>query len=709
MQLYSIIDKNGRRYAVLGRSTVELLTEYLRRSGSIGDLKALDELDREYSKLLADTACSPELDALRDCIFTAARDRTTLKENAGSTASDALTDTERQELAKVKGLIDNNLFTYFFQPIIRADTGEIFAYEALMRAKVHKDVTPFHILKYAELTGRLAEIEQYTFTNVLRFISENKQLFTGKLVFINSMPSVKLAPEKVRGIDKALEELSDTIVVEMTENSQFNDSDLNEVKDRYHRMGIRIAVDDYGTGYSNISNLLRYTPNFVKIDRVLLSSIQNNPNKKHFVREIVDFCHDNGITALAEGVETFDELRTVILLGVDLIQGFYTARPSEDIVSSLPFGIRSEILACSEERSTGRLAKVYTAYDGERVLLDKLAKDEYNCVLLGNGSKDATFIITGHSHPDDCIRVMTADGFRGKIVLDSAHINGRLQEPCIDIGSDNDVEIAVNGENTLNTGGIRVPASSRTFFTGAGAVSIELGNSDYYGIGGDLASAHGELVFDLDALVKISSSSHSGVCIGSGLGGKITIKRGAYVLEAHGGDGVCIGAFSGSSKLCISNCDIEAKAAGADNVIIGSLSSDADIDISAASLRCSGYSTNISAFGTVNGKNAAVNIRNASIRIDLKGNSLTACGSLEGGSDVRISGCTFRASCSGPGALLFGSRNGGTKLSILDSDAKTELSSGLGKCIIAEEKDIECARGICSVTMDGKEYDRIIY
>ena len=119
-------------------------------------------------------------------------------------------------------------------------------------------------------------------------------------------------------------------------------------------MGIRIAVDDYGSGYSNVSNLLRYMPNYVKIDRSLLSDIQNSPKKRHFVREIIQFCHDNDIMALAEGIETAEELHTVILLGADLIQGYYTARPAPEIIDSIPHDIKQMIIRYHQEHEDGR-------------------------------------------------------------------------------------------------------------------------------------------------------------------------------------------------------------------------------------------------------------------------------------------------------------------------------------------------------------------
>ena len=134
-----------------------------------------------------------------------------------------------------------------------------------------------------------------------------------------------------------------SVVVELTEQSEISDSELDHMKATYERMGIETAVDDYGTGYSNVSNLLRYTPNYVKIDRALLSGIQDSPQKQHFVRDIIEFSHNNGILALAEGVETTEELKTVIMLGADLVQGYYLAMPGKDMVQSISSMVVDEI------------------------------------------------------------------------------------------------------------------------------------------------------------------------------------------------------------------------------------------------------------------------------------------------------------------------------------------------------------------------------
>ena len=255
-----------------------------------------------------------------------------------------LSDEEKAMLAEVEKVISENRFDYHFQPIVNASDGSVYSYEALMRPKSDMKLSPYHILKYAGLTGRLNDIERATFLNVLGRIDSDKEAFRGRRVFINSIPKTKLDTEDFRCVGELMMKHSDTVVVELTENAEFDDHELLSLQERYRNMDIKIALDDYGTGYSNVQNLLRYDPNFVKIDRMLVSEIQNSPEKRHFVREIIGFCHDNGIMALAEGIETSEELRTVILLGIDLIQGFYTARPSAEIIDNIPIDIRKEIM-----------------------------------------------------------------------------------------------------------------------------------------------------------------------------------------------------------------------------------------------------------------------------------------------------------------------------------------------------------------------------
>lgn len=256
----------------------------------------------------------------------------------------SLSEEEQHDALVVQNILDDNRIIYHFQPIVDARTAKVFAYEALMRADVTPYLAPPVVLRYADFCGRLYDVERATFMNVIKSMRDHQKILSdGRKIFINSIPGQMLREEDLKVIEDYVGDHPDSIVVEFTEHSEMDGETLTRTKKICGRLHIDTAVDDYGTGYSNVSNLLRYTPRYVKIDRALISGIEDSPQKKHFVREIIEFSHDNGITALAEGVETSEELKTVIRLGVDLIQGYYTGRPSAEMVQSIDSNVVDEI------------------------------------------------------------------------------------------------------------------------------------------------------------------------------------------------------------------------------------------------------------------------------------------------------------------------------------------------------------------------------
>ena len=265
----------------------------------------------------------------------------------------SLTEEEEKEAQVVMQIIIENKISYHFQPIVDARTGKIFSYEALMRADAIPYLPPPVILRYSEFFGKLYDVERLTFSNVIKEMKRHKAtLSDGKKVFINSIPGHMLSDNDMKILEEFVSTMPGSVVVELTERSEISDEELDHMKSIYDKIGVETAVDDYGTGYSNVANLLRYTPNYVKIDRALLAGIEESPQKQHFVRDVIEFAHDNGIVALAEGVETNEELRTVINLGVDLLQGYYLALPDKDMIQSIDSNVVDEIKRYSKLRDS---------------------------------------------------------------------------------------------------------------------------------------------------------------------------------------------------------------------------------------------------------------------------------------------------------------------------------------------------------------------
>ncbi|MGN1135951.1 MAG: EAL domain-containing protein, partial [Oscillospiraceae bacterium] len=245
-------------------------------------------------------------------------------------------------------LIKKNLFRYCFQPIVDVHTGDIFAYEALMRTDSNINMSPLDVISTAGEYNMLYDIEHATMFNVIGHYAENREQFEGKKLFINSIPGYTLNDEDNLIIAEKYGDLMDNFVFEITEQNSVSDDELSKIKSLGGTGGNnQIAIDDYGTGHSNIVNLMRYSPQIIKIDRFLISGVDKDVNKQMFIKSTIEFARINNIKVLAEGVETSEELKTVVSFGVDYVQGYYMGKPVFEPIKAIPDDIRREILNVS--------------------------------------------------------------------------------------------------------------------------------------------------------------------------------------------------------------------------------------------------------------------------------------------------------------------------------------------------------------------------
>lgn len=611
------------------------------------------------------------------------------------------TEQELMELEEVIRVINENLFDYHFQPIIRAADGEIYSYEALMRPKSSLCPSPFHILKYAGLTNRLDDVERATFMNILAIIDRKQELFGDKPVFINSIPRAKLTDSDTEHVNALLKKHSGRVVVEMTEQSEMSENEFGELKETYRHMNVRTAIDDYGAGYSTVKNLLKYMPDYVKIDRSLLSDIQNDDKKQYFVRDIIEFCHANGILALAEGVETAEELRTVIHLGADLIQGYYTARPTAEIIPSIPYELKQEIKHYRQEREEGRELHIYTAASTERILLSRLTREEYNCVMIGkNGSGDVT--ISGSQSFDSKIHIEVAPSYKGCIILEDTVLSNDKDRPCIDIGENCDVRIILSGSNSLKKGGIKVPESSRLTISGEGRMSIYIDGSAFYAIGNDADSKHGELIFEQG--ITIDNHCADGICIGSGLGGKISIRQGQFAINMTGYRGIGIGAFWADTVIDMFACDVTMDLNFQNGAALGSLSGNVHAHIHSASTKLYMSGNSVVGIGTLNGKSADIMVYEASVLFDISAPKCSAAGALQGNTSFKLNKASMHITAKGDEALGIGGMSGDTEIRIINADSAVNLVTKLEHRDYLVKERVEISGGRSRFIVNGKDY-----
>ena len=249
----------------------------------------------------------------------------------------------------------------FYQPIVNLRTGEVIGYEALSRGPEH---TPFYsplaLIDAAHTAEKIWELEMLFRKKALERMREMEG---DKLLFVNVDPEVMKSPEFKSGLTKEyLSEMgveSTRIVFEITERTAINDyAYFYNVLENYRNQGYMIAIDDVGAGYSGLKTINEVRPNFIKIDMDLIRDIDKDAFKQALIKAFVDTSLTTNIKVIAEGIETKEELKTLILLGVHGGQGYYLKKPSACFES-----LEDEILV--RIRDYNRVSKNLSEYSSE--------------------------------------------------------------------------------------------------------------------------------------------------------------------------------------------------------------------------------------------------------------------------------------------------------------------------------------------------------
>jgi len=229
-------------------------------------------------------------------------------------------------------------FTMAFQPIVNLTSGEIFAHEALARGlnnepagAVFKHVNPEN---------------QYRFDQVCRVkaVKLASELEMPSLLSINFMPNAVYRPELcIRTTLDVAERYGfpiERIIFEFTEAEEVVDiAHLRGIVEHYKLQGFKTAIDDFGAGFAGLNLLAEVQTDLVKLDMALLRDIDKDKRRQTIVKYAVNMCRDLGVEVIAEGIETYEELSQVRDLGVELVQGFYLARPAFQTLAAVPSGL----------------------------------------------------------------------------------------------------------------------------------------------------------------------------------------------------------------------------------------------------------------------------------------------------------------------------------------------------------------------------------
>ncbi|WP_167541157.1 GGDEF domain-containing protein [Janthinobacterium agaricidamnosum] len=235
-------------------------------------------------------------------------------------------------------IAERNL-TALFQPIIQMHSGEIIAYEGLIRGPSDSPLhAPMNLFKIARAHKLSLEVEHLCRQVVLECFAQLD--LPGKL-FLNVSPECLLAHNARHGDTlEYIEQIGinpERVIIELTENQPTYDYDLmREAVLHYRNMGFQIAIDDLGEGFSSLRLWSELRPEYVKIDMHFIQGINHDPVKLQFVRSIQEIAEKSGTLVIAEGIETQTELLVLRDLGVAFGQGYHLGRPHAVPARELP-------------------------------------------------------------------------------------------------------------------------------------------------------------------------------------------------------------------------------------------------------------------------------------------------------------------------------------------------------------------------------------
>lgn len=217
-------------------------------------------------------------------------------------------------------------FTMAFQPIVDVVEKKIFSHEALVRG-VNGESAGF-------ILSQVNEKQLYQFDQACRVkaIELASRLKMDSYLNINFLPNAVYKPETcIKTTIEACKTFGfpmQRIILEVTEAEKVDNKDhLINIFREYRKMGLLTALDDFGEGYSGLNMLAEFQPDYIKLDRKLISDVDKDSIRQRIVHSIVSLCKNIGIHFEAEGIETYEEYSYLQSIGVRYMQGFYFSKP----------------------------------------------------------------------------------------------------------------------------------------------------------------------------------------------------------------------------------------------------------------------------------------------------------------------------------------------------------------------------------------------
>lgn len=225
-----------------------------------------------------------------------------------------------------RAILNQSIITYS-QPIFAAQSRQQVSQECLVRIEDGGEiVVPGRFLPIIEGTHLYTRLSRYMMTSTLEYMADKSDSFS-----INLSPQDMLSDRTLNILEQAVRKLNDPsrLGIEVLESEQIRDfARMAEVCSHFKKMGVRIMVDDFGSGYSNIDEIIRLEPNVIKLDGSLIKTIDVDSKQRQITGQLVQLCQVLNAKTVAEFVHNQQVCQIAEDLGVDYLQGFYLAEPT---------------------------------------------------------------------------------------------------------------------------------------------------------------------------------------------------------------------------------------------------------------------------------------------------------------------------------------------------------------------------------------------
>lgn len=232
---------------------------------------------------------------------------------------------------KLKKALKNNKIVPYYQAIYNVHTNKIEKYEALMRLIDEEGtaISPFYFLSIAKKSKQYLQLTKQVIKKSFDYFKDKHFEFSINLTLedLKNKNTLSYIVEMLKEYN-----IASRVVFEIVESEGIEDFvQVNNFLDKVRKLGCKVAIDDFGSGYSNFEYLIKLNADYIKIDGSLIKDILVNQSNQEIVITIIDFAKRQGFKTIAEFVSDKKIFEKVKELGIDYVQGYYIGEPKSYI------------------------------------------------------------------------------------------------------------------------------------------------------------------------------------------------------------------------------------------------------------------------------------------------------------------------------------------------------------------------------------------